>query len=150
MVILVGRTISNSATMCNALVDVAKHYQYMNINLNIPSKMYQLDGDNYDEVVKFLPRFSAPIVNRSGYYVFKASTPLSRDEFESVISNWSNDPGPCYETSPKDTFWITLPVCNTYKMRQSLRYIWNDSKSITENLLEDIIDTRTCINGCVY
>ena len=70
--------------MCNALVDVVKRYQCKNVDLNIPSKMYQLDGDNYDEEVNFLPCFSDPFVNRSGYYVFKAITQLSRDEFESV------------------------------------------------------------------
>jgi len=76
--------------------------------------MYQLDIDNCDEDVDSLFPLVDLFISETGIHVFKAFTPLSRDEFEAVwdrigvqvITDWSIGRGPRCKTTPKDAFLL--------------------------------------------
>ena len=82
--ILFGRTIPNSITKCNVLVDMTKHCMQRETDVNRSSELYKLNGNDCDKVVDSLSPMVGFFVNESGYRVFKTLTPLSRNEFETV------------------------------------------------------------------
>ena len=74
----------NSATVRNAMADVVQRRQQRENILNRSREMYQLDIDDCDEDVDSLSTLVDLFVSENSIRVFKAFTPLSRDEFEAV------------------------------------------------------------------
>ena len=66
-------------------------------------------------------------VSDNSIRVFKAFTPLSRDEFEAVwdkigvqvIANWSTSRGPRCKTTPKDAFLLYC-LCAIYLQNEKI------------------------------
>ena len=110
----------NSATVRNAMADVVQRRQQREDILDRSSEIYNLDGDECDEEADSLCPLVDLFVSESGTRIFKAFTPLSRDEFEAiwdkvgvkVIADWSSGRGPRCKTTPKDAFFIALAVCH--------------------------------------
>ena len=133
----------NSVTVCNTMVDVVKRRQQREDILDRSSEIYNLDGDECDEEADSLCPLVDLFVSESGTRIFKAFTPLSRDEFEAiwdkvgvkVIVDWSSGRGPRCKTTPKDAFNCIVYLPFAYKMGQSWGFIWNDSAHSTEGLL---------------
>ena len=104
----------NSATVRNAMADVVQRRQQREDILDRSSKIYNLDGDECDEEADSLCPLVDLFVSESGTRIFKAFTPLSRDEFEAiwdkvgvkVIADWSSGRGPRCKTTPKDAFLL--------------------------------------------
>ena len=74
----------NSATVCNAMIDVVQRRQQMMTIVNRSSEMHQLDADDCNEEVDSLSPLVDTFVSENGLHVFKGFTPLSRDKFEVV------------------------------------------------------------------
>ena len=133
----------NSATVRNAMADVVKRRQQREDILDRSSEIYNLDGDECDEEADSLCHLDDLFVSDSGIRIFKAFTPLSKDEFEAiwdkvgvkVIVDRSSDRGPCCKTTPKDAFLLYCLFAIYLQMGQSWGFIWNDSANSTEGLL---------------
>ena len=108
----------NSATVRNTMTDVVQCRQHMKTIVNRSSEMYQLDADDCNEEIDSLYPLVDPFVSENGLHIFKGFTPLSRDKFEvvrdrigvQVITDWISDRGLRCKTTPKDVFFIVLPV----------------------------------------
>ena len=108
----------NSDTVRNAMADVVQRREQRENVLDRSREMYQLDIDDCDEDVDSLSPLVDLFVSENGIRVFKAFTPLSRDEFEAVwnrigvqvITAWNTGRGPRCKKLQRMHFFIALFV----------------------------------------